>query len=763
MLQHMKARRLLPLFCLSAAMLVITGCARTPDQKYAKFMERGAARLNRHEYARAVLEFRSAIQIKPRVAEGYYEMALAYLGLHDIRTAVHYLYRTLEVNPKYIAAELKLSDLAVATHNPAELQEAEKHLRRVLQNSPANVDALDILAKAEWGLAKREEAEKLLKQAFERSPQSLRSSADLAQLELWNNDRVAAEATLKRTAENNPGSPAIAVTLGRFYVVIGRPKEAEQQFERALQLDPENTGALLSLAGIRWNAGRLQAAEQLYRRLSNSPDPELKPIHAIFLFQSGKRAAAISELEKLYRQNPTNRSTRTRLIMAYQMTGRSSDAEKLLIAVLRKNPKDVDALLERSAVYLRVGQANQAQADLNTVLRFRPDFAAAHYLLSKVHEIRRESQMEKQELTEALRLDSSLLVARIQLAKWLISHNAAREARDVLNEAPPSQRNNLEIRLHLNWAALALGDRIAARNGIDRALATSRDPEMLVQDATLKMLQQDYEGGRQSAQEALEKNPDYPEALSLIVQSYEIQNKLPELIQWLRAYAERRPKSAPVQFQLGQVLMSIDRAGARAAFNAAKAAKPDSTAADLYLARLDIGDRKLDDAQKRLSTVVSKDRNNLLAHLMLGNVEQIARNYGKAAEQYRTAVQLDDRNPEALNDLAYALAESGKQTDEALKFAQKAEELAPANPSIAETLGWVLYRKGLYASAIPYLEQAVSLGSTALRKCHLALAYLKSGDRVRGQQMLAAALKMDPGLSRSELVREAVVSLTATR
>ena len=104
----------------------------------------------------------------------------------------------------------------------------------------------------------------------------------------------------------------------------------------------------------------------------------------------------------------------------------------------------------------------------------------------------------------------------------------------------------------------------------------------------------------------------------------------------------------------------------------------------------------------------------------------------------------------ALNALGFhAFAED--DTDEALKYAQQAGELAPDNPAIQDTLGWVYYRKGIYRSAVGYLKTAVEKGSTPPRKYHLAMAYMKvGGDRDLGQRMLKSALEADPKLAATQ-------------
>jgi Tfp pilus assembly protein PilF len=113
-----------------------------------------------------------------------------------------------------------------------------------------------------------------------------------------------------------------------------------------------------------------------------------------------------------------------------------------------------------------------------------------------------------------------------------------------------------------------------------------------------------------------------------------------------------------------------------------------------------------------------------------------------------------------LNNLSYDLTEHAKQPDEALKYAQKAKELAPGDGRVAHTLGWVLYQKGLYSAAVTQLESAVSARNLApgddlgRLQYHLAMACFRSGNRERGKQALEAAAQIAPALPEARLARE---------
>jgi Tfp pilus assembly protein PilF len=89
-----------------------------------------------------------------------------------------------------------------------------------------------------------------------------------------------------------------------------------------------------------------------------------------------------------------------------------------------------------------------------------------------------------------------------------------------------------------------------------------------------------------------------------------------------------------------------------------------------------------------------------------------------------------------------------------MKFAQKAWGLAPDNPAVEDTLGWIYYEQGLYPLAVVQLEAATAKDGTAVREYHLAMAYLKAGRTERARQTLYAAIKLDPKLPEAQAARQ---------
>jgi Tfp pilus assembly protein PilF len=293
------------------------------------------------------------------------------------------------------------------------------------------------------------------------------------------------------------------------------------------------------------------------------------------------------------------------------------------------------------------------------------------------------------------------------------------------------------------------------RKGIDRGLSQERSEELLIQDGLWKLRSGQAASARVSLEGALELNPADVRGLSALRQSYIVQKDTSTALQKVKEYAARQPKSAPVQDFLGTLLLvQGDRTGARKAFEAAKAADPRSLEPNLALVQVDVVEGKLDEGRKRLYTLVASGNKSPNVLLWLGNLELAKGNHPGAIELFRKVIEAEPDNAQALNNLAYLLAEHGEQREQALKYAQRAVELAPSHLEYTDTLGWILYHKGLYSAAIPYLERAGAAKGSVVWKYHLAMAYAKAGKPIQGRAALEEALRIDPHVPEANPAKE---------
>jgi tetratricopeptide (TPR) repeat protein len=747
------------LFPVLIACFAVAGCNRTPQEQEARYLRKGHEFMVRKDYARALLQFNNAVRLSPQDAEAEYELGLAYLADGNVNAGVAAVLRATRLDPQHVAARVKLAELMARSGDPGLAKESQKQMQELLAASPGNIDALNTLARAELQLGESEDAERHLQEALGKLPNNISSTAGLALIYLMRHDTKHAEGALKQAVAAAPQSADAAVSLAEFYVLTGRWAEAEAGFHKALSLSPGDAPTLLALGAVELRLGQKDQAQDTYRKLSALPGERYRHAYAAYLFDDGQREAGIKEFEKLAANAPGDRAARGRLVAAYLLDGRVPQAERVLGAALKDNPNDVDARLQRSQILLRSRRDQEAEADLVQVTHFKPDSAEAHYLLAQIYGSRGDRPRQTAELSAALRYNPGLQPARVTLAQLMTLSNSPDAALEVLNAAPERQKQTLAMLLQRNMANYVSGDKQAFREGVARALQLARSTDVLLQDAVVKLMDRNYAGARASIDEALAQTPDDLRALRAKAFSYTAQNQPSEAERFLTAYGAQS-KSAAVQEYVGEWLWSAGKHDqARAAFARAKAIDPRFLAAYLALAEVDVAEGNLDQARASLTQVQALDSRNFPGQLLFARLESKAGRYPAAVDHYRIALELQPRDFVVMNNLAYLLADKAGQLDEALPLAQHAVELAPESADNQGTLGWILYRKGFYQEAGRCLQYAVSRDgdgkqmNAVIRKYHLAMTYMKLGDRTQGRALLLAALQQNPSLPEAAMAQ----------
>jgi len=297
-----------------------------------------------------------------------------------------------------------------------------------------------------------------------------------------------------------------------------------------------------------------------------------------------------------------------------------------------------------------------------------------------------------------------------------------------------------------NWALLAMNDPATLRASIAEALETGRPPVLMTQQALLQLATADFAAARASAEEVLKSDPVNEPAARIIAESYVKQNQPAKALARLTELAKAAPQSARLQYLLGTWQLHAGRmVEAREQFEAARRIDPRLTAADLALADLDRTENRVDAARTRLQTVLSREPGNIGALLLMAEIEKAGGNHTAAVDRYRTVLAIDSSIMVAFNNLSTELMD--ENLDEALGLAQRAFDLAPENPAVQDTLGWIYYRKGIYHTATKHLKAAVAQEPNPRRQLHLGLCYIKSGDVRQGRELMQIAIRQDPSLS----------------
>ncbi|ABM45181.1 hypothetical protein H704_00350 [Bartonella bacilliformis Peru38] len=100
----------------------------------------------------------------------------------------------------------------------------------------------------------------------------------------------------------------------------------------------------------------------------------------------------------------------------------------------------------------------------------------------------------------------------------------------------------------------------------------------------------------------------------------------------------------------------------------------------------------------------------------------------KAENDLRKALELFPDQPQVLNYLGYMLIERDQELEESLRMLQKASKLQSQNSYILDSLGWAYYKLKQYDQAVEILETAVKLQpQDPVLNDHLGNAYWQIG------------------------------------
>ena len=110
----------------------------------------------------------------------------------------------------------------------------------------------------------------------------------------------------------------------------------------------------------------------------------------------------------------------------------------------------------------------------------------------------------------------------------------------------------------------------------------------------------------------------------------------------------------------------------------------------------------------------------------------------------RTVIEQAPDNHHAYNALGYSMAERNVRLQEAFALIDKALKLAPGDPFIMDSMGWVQFRLGNLNAAEMQLRQAYTLRSDPEIAVHLGEVLWQKGQKADAQKLWREALAKDP-------------------
>jgi Flp pilus assembly protein TadD len=169
--------------------------------------------------------------------------------------------------------------------------------------------------------------------------------------------------------------------------------------------------------------------------------------------------------------------------------------------------------------------------------------------------------------------------------------------------------------------------------------------------------------------------------------------------------------------------------------------------ADLYglLASLYDTDNQIDLAENTLIEAIKVFPEDIDLHYKLGVIYEKTFRFEASVKEMQEILEIDKDNAEALNFIGYGYADRGINLNEAERLIKRAYALKPDSGFITDSLGWLYFKTGRMNLAITYLEKASNmLPEDPTIAEHLGDAYRMSGMVKEARRMYIKALELSP-------------------
>jgi tetratricopeptide (TPR) repeat protein len=153
---------------------------------------------------------------------------------------------------------------------------------------------------------------------------------------------------------------------------------------------------------------------------------------------------------------------------------------------------------------------------------------------------------------------------------------------------------------------------------------------------------------------------------------------------------------------------------------------------------------RIQQASTLLNSSIAAFQNNVQLLFLRSVLSQQQGNIRLMEDDLRKIIQLNPSSPVAYNTLGYYLADSTDRYQEAYDLILRAIELAPNDPAIIDSLGWVQYRLGMYEEARRNLDKAYELYPDPEVAAHLGEVLWVLGDKAAANRIWRRALEVQP-------------------
>ncbi|MCX5891910.1 MAG: tetratricopeptide repeat protein [Deltaproteobacteria bacterium] len=312
------------------------------------------------------------------------------------------------------------------------------------------------------------------------------------------------------------------------------------------------------------------------------------------------------------------------------------------------------------------------------------------------------------------------------------------------------------------------GDYAQAQNTFQKVVNLDpQKPQGYFRLGLLKREQKQPDQAMKYFEQALARDANFLPALQQKAAIYLEQKQTDKAVEAVRQHLAKTPQNPQIHQMLGELLLVQKQPAAAApVLEQAIALDPNPQTLRLLIAAY-LQEPDLQLVLSRLEARAADPKEPPYNFLVLSALYEEKKDYAKAKDLYEQMLTRDLFPAIARNNLAYLLAEhfsTPENLDRAVKLSTESLEENPEEPGFLDTMGWILGKRGEYAKAKTYLEQATekSPKNPALAY-HLGWCEAKLGETAKAQETLKKALGLKADFPERADTQKLLDSLSASK
>lgn len=714
-----KVTRLALLF---VAAMIAAGCLRRD------YIALGEQAMAAEDYKAAEIYFRKAIQKTPHSDKAFYDLGTAYLKEQDYNFAYQAFSRAAELNPSNAAARVETGKILLLANQPAR---AEHEAREALKVEPRLMTASLLLGEALAAQSHTDAARTTLEQAVREQPKSSEPYLALAALESRLQNSTQAMANLDAAIAADPHNPQAYVDKAIYLRSRDQIKLAIIVLRKGLEANPHSDQIKLALADSLLADRQANEGITLLRSIvATGSEKTLAGARlALAEVETNQLAAAETDLKKLEARGagsmPQVLYARARLALAQK---KIPEAQRILTSLTDIAPNFAPGFYYLGLAYAESGDFQKAIDQLHTAAKLSPKVPDTYLLLSSI-ELKQGNYATALDDAERARLHDPANFAALTLkADALFAQGRNQEAEQLFHKLAEQAPQNGAVHERLAQLAVKRNDLATAASELETALRIEPTSGQLLTELVSVVSKT---GGSKAA------------------------------VERVREQVKLQPKIAEFHALLGLLLLrDLQPAPAAAELRTAIDENPNAPAPYLILAKAYQMTGKTAQVQAELKSALAKQSNYTPALLILAAMADQGGRFDEAAGYYQKVLAISPNFAPAANNLASDYLSENKNLDEALDLAQRARQLMPHDPHVADTLGEAMLRRGLPENAVPLLRESIQANpKDAAPHYHLGFALLALKQTGEASKELDTALKLGPNAHEAVQAREALAQM----